>query len=130
MRKEYPFPFFIEELSSLRPHITQAFGFTYVYLEDKLLCGLRNSAKRCNSNGIWLFTTTEDVESLGNEFNDLPRRCLWRSKQNAWVILSSRLENFEEYAFKASELMLNGDTRIGRISRRRESIRPLAHRTY
>jgi hypothetical protein len=112
-----PFPFVFSELESIRPTIKRAFGFTYVYLDEKLLCGLRHSNKQSNSNGIWLFTTTEHVDSLGQEFPQLPRRYLWRSKVNAWVVLPSRLEYFEEYAFKACELILDGDQRIGRLTR-------------
>ena len=114
-----PFPFVLEELEPLRPTIKRMFSFTYVYLDDKLLCGLRNSPKQPGSNGVWLFTTIEDLDSLGREFPDLSRRYHWRSRSGnkAWLILASRLENFEEYAFKACELMLNGDRRIGRMTR-------------
>ena len=107
----------IDELTSIRPTIKHAFGFTYVYLDDLLLCGLRNSKKQPGSNGIWLFTTVEHSESLIQEFPQLSRRNLWRSGKNAWIILPSRLGEFEEYAFKACELILNGDRRIGRLSR-------------
>lgn len=112
-----PFPFVLDELMPLRPTVKRAFGFTYLYLDEVILCGLRDSVKKPASNGIWLFTTTEHVESLGQEFPNLPRRCLWRSGKNAWIILASRLEYFEEYAFKTCELILNGDRRIGRLSR-------------
>jgi hypothetical protein len=114
-----PFPFVLEELSALRPTIKHWFGFTSLYLDEKLLCSLRDSAKQPNSNGMWIYTTTEHVESLAQEFPDLPRRQLWRSRSGnkAWVILASRLAGFEEYAFKACELILNGDRRIGRVTR-------------
>ena len=112
-----PFPFVLDELLSLRPTVKRAFGFTYLYVDDRLLCGLRNSTKQTGSNGMWLFTTTKHVESLGAEFPELSRRYLWRSGKNAWVILPSRLGEFEEYAFKACELILNGDRRIGRLTR-------------
>jgi hypothetical protein len=112
-----PFPFVLEELISIRPTIKRMFGFTSVYLDEKLLFSLRDSVKHPGSNGMWLYTTTEHVESLAREFPLLPKRQLWRSGKNAWVVLASRLENFEEYAFKACELMLNGDRRIGRVTR-------------
>lgn len=115
--KSFPFPFVLDELMPVRPTIKRVFGFVYLYLDEVLLCGLRDSAKRPGSNGIWLFTTTEHLESLSREFPNLPRRCLWRSGKNAWIVLASRLEYFEEYAFKTCELILNGDRRIGRISR-------------
>jgi len=115
--KRDPFPFVLAELEPIRPAVKRAFGQTYVYLDEKLLCCLRETEKLPSTNGMWLFTTTEHVDSLGREFPDLSRRYLWRSGKNAWVILASRLECFEEYAFKACELILNGDRRIGRLSR-------------
>jgi len=113
--KKIPFRFVLEELEPIRPEVKRVFGFTYIYLDGKLLCGLRDSPKLPSCNGLWLFTTTEHVDSLVREFPELPRRCLWRSGNKAWVILASRLGLFEEYAFKACELMLNGDRRIGRV---------------
>ena len=117
VKRRDPFPFVLEELVSIRPTIKRMFGFTSIYLDDKLLCSLRDSVKQPGFNGMWLYTTTEHVESLSREFPQLPKRQLWRSGKNAWVILASRLEGFEEYAFKACELILNGDQRIGRITR-------------
>jgi hypothetical protein len=114
-----PFPFVLEELSVIRPTVKHWFGFTSVYLDDKLLCSLRDCAKQPNSNGMWIYTTSEHVESLGKEFPELPKRQLWRSRSGnkAWVILASRLDGFEEYAYKACELILRGDQRIGRVTR-------------
>jgi len=113
--KKIPFRFVLEELEPIRPEVKRAFGFTYIYLDGKLLCGLRDSPKLPSCNGLWLFTTTEHIASLGREFPELPRRYFWRSGNKAWVILASRLSLFEEYAFKACELMLNGDRRVGRV---------------
>lgn len=118
-KRKDPFPFVLEELSSIRPTVKRMFGFTSVYLDDKLLCSLRDSVKQPGTNGMWLYTTKESVDSLAREFPDLPKRQLWRSRSTdkAWIILASRLGNFEEFAFKACELILNGDRRIGRIKR-------------
>jgi hypothetical protein len=118
-RRQAPFPFVLEELISIRPTIKRMFGFTHVYLDDRLLFSLRDSADKPASNGMWLYTTTEHLDSLGREFSQLPRRYLWRSGKNGWVILASRLENFEEYVFTACELILKGDRRIGRVTRSR-----------
>ena len=116
-KKSLPFPFILDQVISLRPTIKRMFGFTYVYLEDRLLFSLRESSKHRSTNGMWLFTTAEHLESLRNEFPQLSRRYRWRSGNNGWVILPSKLENFEEYAFKACELILSGDRRIGRVTR-------------
>jgi hypothetical protein len=117
LRRQVPFPFVLEELASLRPTIKRMFGFTYIYLDRKLLFSLRDSVKQPGTNGIWIYTTSEHLESLAREFPQLPRRQLWRSGKNSWVVLASRLEEFEEYAFKACELVLKGDQRIGRVTR-------------
>ena len=112
-----PFPFVLEELAPLRPTIKRMFGFTHVYLDDRLLCSLRDSIKQTGTNGMWLYTTTEHVESLAREFPHLSRRQLWRSGKNSWIVLASRLEDFEEFAFRACEQILTGDRRICRVTR-------------
>lgn len=119
VKRRDPFPFVLEELSAIRPIVKRMFGFTSVYLDDKLLCSLRDSVKQPGSNGMWLYTTTEHIESLAREFPQLSKRQLWRSRagNKAWVVLAARLEEFEEYALKACELILNGDQRIGRFTR-------------
>jgi len=116
-RRQDPFPFVLQELLPVRPVVKRMFGFTHVYLGERLLCSLRDSAKHSGTNGMWLYTTVEHLESLGREFPDLPRRYLWHSGKNAWVILASRLEGFEEYAYAACELILRGDRRVGRVTR-------------
>ncbi len=117
-KRRLPFDFVIEELTELRPTIKSAFGFTYVYLDELLLFTLHDSVKQPSTNGMWLFTSSEHVDSLAKEFPELSRRQIWRSGKNCWIVLASRLEYFEEYALKACELILNGDRRIGRLSRR------------
>src|SRR5687768_17400938 len=122
VKRQFPFPFVLEELEPLRPTVKRMFGFTHVYLDDRLLCSLRDSVKQKGTNGMWLYTSTEHVESLAREFPNLSKRQLWRSGKNAWIVLASRLEGFEEYAFCACELILKGDRRIGRVTRRAPAI--------
>jgi hypothetical protein len=118
-RRRVPFPFVLEELFPVRPTVKQMFGFTHIYLGNRLVCSLRDSAKQPATNGMWLYTTVDQIESLSKEFPELPRRNLWRSGKNGWVILSSKLTVFEEYAFRACELILRGDRRVGRVTRGR-----------
>ena len=117
VKRQVPFPFVLEELISLRPTIKSLFGSTNIYLDDKLLFSLRNSVKHPGTNGIWIYTTAEHLDSLAKEFPELPRKQLWRSGNKGWVVLASWLPNFEEYAFKACELVAKGDQRIGRLTR-------------
>lgn len=118
-RRRVPFPFVLEELFPVRPTVKQMFGFTHIYLGERLVCSLRDSAKQSATNGMWLYTTVDQIESLSKEFPELPRRNVWRSGKNGWVILSSKLTVFEEYALRACELILRGDRRVGRVTRGR-----------
>jgi hypothetical protein len=120
LKRQAPFQFVLDELLPIRPAIRQMFGFTYVYLDEKLLLSLRESAKQPQYNGVWLYTQAEHIDSLRREFPQLPRRCFWKSAKSGsgWIILASRLEDFEEYAFRACELILSSDQRIGRVTRR------------
>jgi hypothetical protein len=117
-KRQSPFQFVLDELAPIRPAIKPMFGFTYVYLDDKLVLSLRHSVKQRQFNGVWLYTLAENIESLRREFPSLPRRSFWRSGKNGWIILASTLDDFEEYAFRACELILRGDQRLGRVSRR------------
>jgi hypothetical protein len=116
-KRQTPYQFVLDELLPIRPSIRQAFGYTYIYLDERLLLSLRESVKQPQYNGVWLYTQPEHIDSLRREFPLLPKRCFWKSKQSGWVICASRLEEFEEYAFKVCELILRGDRRIGRVTR-------------
>jgi hypothetical protein len=119
-KRQAPFQFVLDELLPIRPAVRHMFGFTYVYLDEKLLLSLRHSVKQPQYDGVWLYTQAEHIESLRREFPLLPRRYFWRSKKSGsgWVILASRLDEFEEYAFRACELILSGDQRVGRVTRK------------
>ena len=119
-QKQHPFQFVLDELLPLRPTVRRVFGLTYVYLGEKLLLSLRDSVKQPQYNGVWLYTEAAHIESLRRDFPQLPRRSFWKSKKSGsgWVILSRKQEEFEEYAFKACEMILKGDPRLGRVGRR------------
>jgi hypothetical protein len=120
VKRRAAFQFVLDELQPIRPAVRRMFGFTYVYLGERLLLSLRESARQPRYNGVWLYTEAEHIESLRREFPELPRRCFWRSKKSGsgWVILASGLEDFEEYAYRACELILRGDRRVGRATRK------------
>jgi hypothetical protein len=61
VKKQAPFPFVLEELVSIRPTVKQMFGFTHVYLDDKLLFSLRDSINKPGSNGMWLYTNQSSI---------------------------------------------------------------------
>ena len=82
-RSAVPFPFVLDELESLRPTVKKVFGFTHVYLGEKLLFSLRDATTQGGTNGMWLYTTTDQADSLAAEFPELPRRQIWRSGKKA-----------------------------------------------
>jgi hypothetical protein len=45
-RRQSRFQFVLDELLPIRPSVKQAFGLTYVYLDQKLMLSLRDSAKQ------------------------------------------------------------------------------------
>jgi hypothetical protein len=119
LKRQARFQFVIDELLPIRPRVKQAFGFTYLYVGERLVLSLRDQVKQPKYNGVWLYTGAEHIDHYRREFQSLPRRCFWRSKKSGtgWVIIAAEFAEFEEYAFKACELILNGDRRIGRPSR-------------
>src|SRR5262249_55208421 len=98
---QLPYQFVLDELESLRPRVKRAFGLIYVYLGDRMLLLMRASDKLPSTNGIWLYTELQHLESLRREFPSVPRHHFWKSGRNAWVILSANKGDFEEQAFKA-----------------------------
>lgn len=122
-KKQSAFQFVLDELGPVRPVVRRVFGLTHVYLGEVLLLSLRESARQPQYNGVWLYTRAECVESLRGEFPQLPRRYFWKSRKSGsgWVILASGVEDFEEYAYRACELILRGDRRVGRVTRRAKS---------
>lgn len=121
LKRQPPFPFVVDELSPIRPVVKHRFGMTYIYLDERLLLVLCDNGGCQQHNGVWLHTTAEHLESLGKEFPQLPPRCLWSSGDESCIFLASQLEDFEEYAFKACELILRGDPRIGSVQADKKS---------
>src|SRR5918993_3706061 len=95
-QRRSPFQFVLDELLPVRPAVRRMFGFTYVYLDERLLLSLRESAKQPRFNGVWLYTEAEHIESLRGEFPLLPRRCFWKSAKSGsgWVIIATDFEDF------------------------------------
>ena len=118
VKNRVPFQFVLDEIMPLRLEIKRMFGFTYIYLDQRILLALRDAKKQPNTNGIWIFTEANHIESLRREFPALPRQNFWKSGTKAWVILATKLEIFEEYALKVCELILRGDRRLGRVTHR------------
>lgn len=99
----------------MRPIVKQMFGFTYVFLGDRLMLLLRNRKNQSRFNGVWLATAEEHFASLQKEFPISPSWLISFAKKQ-WLLIPIDAEEFEEYSLKACELILRGDVRLGRLS--------------
>jgi hypothetical protein len=74
---------------------------------------------------VWLATTVEHHESLRREFPSMRSIRVLGKKVTGWQVLPADAPDFETAAMRACELVLDGDTRIGKVpeSRRRSRAR-------
>ena len=109
------FEFALDELQPMRPTVKQMFGFSYVFVGDKLMLLFRNRTNQSQFNGVWVATVAEHFESLQKEFPVSPSWLVGFAKKQ-WLLIPLTAQGFEEYSVKACELILGGDVRLGRVS--------------
>ena len=111
------FPFVIDTLFPLNPVVRPMFGSHAVYVGDKIVMVLRQRKDHQEANGVWIATSKQHHASLKEE---LPSLCSvyllseGKSETN-WQMIPLDAEEFEEEVLRACELILDGDSRIGRI---------------
>lgn len=124
-KKPIPFEFVLEELNG-RPNLMittkPMFGCTAIYNSDKIVMILRDRPKYPEANGIWLCTSTEHHPSLRKLFPKMKDLEIFGKGPTNWQVLSSGDDDFESSAFKACDLVIKGDLRIGKVPERK--IRP------
>jgi hypothetical protein len=123
-RKSPPYPFILEALAPLNPEVRPMFSGHSVYIEDKIVCMLRDHPKSPQDNGIWLvFSETADLTNpaLKREFPSLRPIQLLGGKINHWLVLPADSSNFESESLHACDLLLAHDPRLGRIPKSRSS---------
>jgi len=65
-RRSAPYPFTLEALTPLDPEVRPMFSGFAVYLGDKIVLMLRDSAKQPEDNGVWLvFSETANLADPG-----------------------------------------------------------------
>ena len=124
-RKPIPHEFVLDALAPLSPETRPMFGCVAVYVEDKIIFALRDKPESQSDNGVWLATTVEHHESLRREFPSMRSIRVLGKKVTGWQVLPADAPDFEAAAMRACELVLAGDTRIGKVpdSRRRSRAR-------
>jgi hypothetical protein len=104
-------------------------GFA-VYLGDKMVLMLRDSAKQPVDNGVWLvFSETANLADPGirRDFPSLRLIGLLGGKIAHWRLIPSDSPTFESEALHACELLLKHDARFGRVPQSRQT-RPVRRR--
>jgi hypothetical protein len=124
-RKPIPHEFVLDALAPLSPEKRPMFGCVAVYVADKIIFALRDKPESQSDNGVWLATTVEHHESLRREFPSMRSIRVLGKKVTGWQVLPAEAPDFEVAAMRACELVLAGDTRIGKVpeSRRRSRAR-------
>ena len=124
-RKPIPHEFVLDALAPLSPETRPMFGCVAVYVADKIIFALRDKPESQSDNGVWLATTLEHHESLRREFPSMRSIRVLGKKVTGWQVLPADAPDFETAAMRACELVLAGDSRIGKVpeSRRRSRAR-------
>jgi hypothetical protein len=123
-RRKVPHEFVLEALAPLSPRTNPMFGCLAVYVGDKIVVILRDKSSKTEDNGVWLATTEEHHESLRREFPNMRSIGVLGKKITGWQILPADAADFEEAALHACELILAGDSRLGKVPGARRGARP------
>src|SRR5262249_59234211 len=90
------------------------FGGSIVYIGEKMTLFLYDREKLPGFKGVSLATTPEDYRSLAQEFSSTRDAEPRKIGEHPWLQLPPDAADFEGQVLKACELILKGDTRIGR----------------
>jgi hypothetical protein len=120
-RKAVQHEFVLDAIAPVAPATRSMFGCLAVYVEEKIVFILRDKRDGTADDGVWLATTEEHHQSLRREFPNMRSIQVFGKKVTAWQLLPADAEDFEEAALRACELVLTGDSRIGKVPERRAS---------
>lgn len=118
IKKPPPHEFVLDALTEAGPTTRPMFGCLAVYVGEKIVLILRDKGDRATrtDDGVWLATTQEHHKSLKKDFPSMRSiRLFADGGPTGWQCLPVESETFEEEALRACELVLRGDTRIGKI---------------
>jgi hypothetical protein len=121
-KQKAPHAFVLDALMPLNPEVRRMFSGFAVYLDDRIVCMLRDHSKSPRDNGVWLVlaesTNPADPE-LRREFPSIRRIELLGNKIGHWLLIPGDSPGFEMEALHACDLLLRHDPRLGRIPKSR-----------
>jgi hypothetical protein len=113
--KNIPHEFILDELESVFPYTKPMFGFTGVYVGQKIVFALRERDNVPDDNGVWIATVGEHHESLRKLLPSMRSLAQFGPGPTDWQVIPSDSLTFEEEVLRACELVLKHDPRIGKI---------------
>lgn len=111
------FDFVIEQLYSRHPQVKPMFGAHGVYVDMKIICILRDKESYPNDNGIWIASPSDNHESLKKLIPVLRKIEMFGQNASDWMLIPADEDDFETYANIFCGLVLQGDFRIGKLSK-------------
>jgi hypothetical protein len=114
-KKPIPFDFVLDYLYPLQVTIKSMFSVYAIYINDKIVLGLRDRPKNIESNGVWVATSKEHHESLREELPSLTAIPVLGSGETGWQLLSAYDDDFETQVITICEMIKKNDPRIGKI---------------
>jgi len=128
LRKRIPFEFVLEALFPARPRTNPMFGCTAIYVADKIVFILREKDAPAADNGVWVATTREHHDSLRRELPSIRSIGVFGTEATGWQNIPVDSPTFESEALRACELVLEHDTRIGKVPAKRKPRAPRPRR--
>jgi hypothetical protein len=124
-RKAVPHEFVLDALASASPEIRPMFGCLAVYVQNKIVCALRDKRNQtADDDGMWLATTIENHASLRRDFPNMRSIRVLGKEVTGWQVLPADAPDFEESALRACEFIVAGDPRIGKVPASRRASKP------
>jgi hypothetical protein len=118
VKKAIPFEFVLEQLYSANPEIRPMFGCHAVYVRNKIVLILRNKENSTHDNGVWIATSKEHHLSLRKELPSMRAIRVFGGDSSSWQNLPASANDFEEAVLLVCELILKGDSRIGKETKK------------
>jgi hypothetical protein len=122
--RRIPFEFVLDALESTGYRTKPFFGCTSVYVDEKIVLVLREKDSAPNDNGVWVATTVEHHETLRKELPSLRSIAVFGPGTTGWQLIPVDSPTFESEAIRASELVVEGDSRIGKVPAARRTKNP------
>ena len=117
-KRNPPHAFVLDALAPVNPEVRPMFSGFAVYVNDRIVLMLRDSAKGQKDNGVWLVlsdSANPDDARLRREFPSIRKIELLHGKIRHWLLIPSDGADFETEALHACDLVLRKDSRVGRI---------------